>query len=174
MIWKTNRLSIKLRNDYGKWARRENTRLTLVMRRNSKCFSISQYGKERCPLTELGSEVGMGLCEEMGERAKMGVSKQGGGEGGMGTALSQFSDSQKFNNPLSPILHHFLPLFVPISIPISTPIPPTLFHILFPHSIPQYSLTYSLTDFSFLLLTRIMHTHTHACTYTHTYTHTRT
>ena len=134
-----------------------------VRRRKTECFSISQYGKEKAMIIEWGSWMGMRMCGEMGdwwgEVVESGVGMGVCGEGGLRTALSQFPDSQKFNNPLSPhstpfsttFFHNSQLSFPPFSL-ILTPTffhfrtyfhinlntySLTPFHVLFPHLFPQ-------------------------------------
>ena len=162
--------------------------------RKSECFSISQYGKERAMIKELGSEVGVEAFGEMGDwwgevvesGAGMGVC----GEGGLRTALSQFPVSQKFNNHLSthspPLSSTFRTYFRPIlfhSQPFPLSFSTTFFHFLplfvpiflstsspIPlHHFMFYYLTYSPYEISVLLLTRIMRTHVYVCACIHAY-----
>ena len=80
-----------------------------------------------------------------GEVVESGAEMEVCGEGGLRTALSQFPDSKKFNNPLSTTFFHFSYQSPPNSPPFST---------ISNHSPPLFHInlnTYSLTPFHVLL-----------------------
>lgn len=133
-------------------------------------------------IEEWGSWMGMRVGDWWGEVVESGVEMGVCGEGGLRTALSQFPDSQKFNNPLSPILHHSTPLSSD-TFPHSQPFPTLILHHFLPlflstsaliplHNFMFYYLTYSLNEFHISINAHNAHTYTRAYIRTHIYTYT--